>query len=98
MAASAYDSTFFSFHEQGSRNSARVTIPLLFEFARPASVVDVGCGNGTWLAEFQAAGVADVLGVDGDYVLRDQLLIAPSCSWPATWNARCNSTASSRWP
>lgn len=41
----------------------------------PRSVVDVGCGVGAWLAEWNAAGVSDVLGLDGDYVRRDQLLI-----------------------
>ncbi len=42
---------------------------------QPRSVVDVGCGTGTWLAEWLALGVTDVLGVDGDYVPRDRLEI-----------------------
>jgi SAM-dependent methyltransferase len=41
----------------------------------PKSVVDVGCGSGGWLAEFLAAGVEEVLGVDGDYVPRANLEI-----------------------
>jgi 2-polyprenyl-3-methyl-5-hydroxy-6-metoxy-1,4-benzoquinol methylase len=44
-------------------------------FAFHRSLVDVGCGIGTWLAEFEAAGIADVTGVDGDYVDRARLLI-----------------------
>lgn len=40
-----------------------------------ASVLDVGCGRGTWLAAWREAGVLDVLGVDGDYVDRDRLTI-----------------------
>ena len=49
----------------GSLESARVVVPLLVEATSPRSVVDVGCGIGSWLAAFQEAGVEDVLGVDG---------------------------------
>jgi SAM-dependent methyltransferase len=45
------------------------------ELVAPASVVDVGCGIGTWASVFAAHGVNDVLGVDGDYVDRASLLI-----------------------
>jgi SAM-dependent methyltransferase len=41
----------------------------------PRSVVDVGCGLGGWLAAFARAGVDDVVGIDGDYVNRDEILI-----------------------
>jgi hypothetical protein len=37
----------------------------------------VGCGTGLWLAAFKAAGVADYLGIDGDYVERRLLVIEP---------------------
>jgi 2-polyprenyl-3-methyl-5-hydroxy-6-metoxy-1,4-benzoquinol methylase len=75
MAATLYDDAFFSSHDQGCRASARQAIPIVLEFTRPASIVDVGCGTGTWLAGFRAAGIADVVGVDGDYVDRDKLSI-----------------------
>jgi len=42
---------------------------------RVKSLVDMGCGRGAWLAEWQRAGIADYLGIDGDYVDRDKLLI-----------------------
>jgi hypothetical protein len=38
-------------------------------------VVDVGCGIGAWLAVFREHGVTDVLGLDGEYVDGQQLLI-----------------------
>jgi SAM-dependent methyltransferase len=41
----------------------------------PSSVLDVGCGAGAWLAEYQEHGVRDYLGVDGAYVPRSSLLI-----------------------
>lgn len=71
-----YDEAFFAFHEEGSRASARAVVPIILNLAAPASVIDIGCGIGTWLVEFQAAGVTDLLGVDGDYVDRNRLLIA----------------------
>lgn len=77
MSSTAYNEKFYAMHEEGARVSARETIPVLFEFVRPTSVVDVGCGQGAWLAEFKAAGVAECLGIDGDYVDRAQLKIEP---------------------
>lgn len=72
-----YNDAFFDLHTEGSRASARHAIPRIFEIIRPASVVDVGCGLGQWLAEFRAAGVPDVFGVDGSYVDRGRLQIEP---------------------
>jgi SAM-dependent methyltransferase len=58
----------------GSLESARVVVPLVAGAVSPDSVVDVGCGIGSWLVAFQEAGVEDVLGVDGPWVDRAQLL------------------------
>ena len=41
----------------------------------PASVLDVGCGRGVWLAEWRNRGLSRISGVDGDYVSRKTLLI-----------------------
>ncbi|MEG4043375.1 glycosyltransferase [Microcoleus sp. Pol17_C1] len=63
---------------EGSRSSAREIIPLLLELLQPTlpkSVVDVGCGTGSWLAAFHKLGIADCLGIDGDYVDRTLLEI-----------------------
>jgi SAM-dependent methyltransferase len=40
-----------------------------------ASVIDVGCGQGTWLAVFREHGLEDVWGVDGHHVDRGRLEI-----------------------
>ena len=62
-----YSRTFYNSQSEGSRTSASHTVPILMDLISPGSVVDVGCGLGTWLAEFRAAGVGEILGVDGDY-------------------------------
>jgi 2-polyprenyl-3-methyl-5-hydroxy-6-metoxy-1,4-benzoquinol methylase len=70
-----YDGTFFERLAHGARPSAAAVIPLVIRLASPASVLDVGCGVGSWLAEWISAGVPDVLGLDGDYVDRAALEI-----------------------
>jgi SAM-dependent methyltransferase len=49
--------------------------PLVLQMIRPRSVIDVGCGQGAWLAVFKELGVADIHGLDGDYVDRNKLAI-----------------------
>ena len=40
---------------------------LMFHGLRPESIVDFGCGTGSWLAEAQRATGADILGIDGPW-------------------------------
>lgn len=49
----------------GPRYSAEQIVPLLMELIRPSSVVDLGCGQGSWLAVFNEHGVQKITGVDG---------------------------------
>jgi SAM-dependent methyltransferase len=72
-----YSSDFFEGQATGSQGSARVVVPLVIDLISPASVVDVGCGVGGWLAEFISAGIHDAHGYDGDYVPRAMLTIPP---------------------
>ncbi|HXD78103.1 MAG TPA: class I SAM-dependent methyltransferase [Puia sp.] len=64
-------------HEAGTHNleSPGIIVPYLMEKFQPRSVVDVGCGIGTFLAVFRQQGVQDVLGIDGKWVDRRQLMI-----------------------
>jgi len=55
--------------------SADVVVPLVLQLLSPRSVIDVGCGEGAWLAAFQRFGVDDVLGVDGSYIDQNLLQI-----------------------
>lgn len=75
--AQVYTKKFFQTNLPESKLSAMAVIPLVLELYRPISVVDVGCGLGGWLAVFQASGVEDILGIDGDYVDKKMLDIPP---------------------
>lgn len=68
-----YDETFFHALREGARRSAHRVLPIVFDLAKPASVVDVGCGDGTWLSVVANLGVTDTWGLDGDYVDRGTL-------------------------
>lgn len=70
-----YTAQFYRQQRGGSRRSAEVVVPLAMRLVQPRSVVDVGCGVGTWLAAFRELGCEDVVGVDGEYVDRRLLQI-----------------------
>ncbi len=76
QASTVYTSAFFDELASGTRESARAVVPLVNELVRPSSVLDVGCGVGTWLSEWGSAGVSDVRGIDGDYVDRTALQLS----------------------
>ncbi len=74
-SATPYDAAFYAQQADESLRSARAVVPLVLDLVRPASVLDVGCGVGTWLRAFAENGVTDFLGLDGDYVNRADLRI-----------------------
>lgn len=53
----------------------REVVPVLMKLYNPVSVLDAGCGTGTWLKAFEERGVTDYLGIDGSYVKKSQLEI-----------------------
>ena len=70
-----YNDTFFEGQVDGSLASARSIVPVILELLPVSSAVDFGCGRGSWLKACLENGVETVLGLDGDYVNRDKLLI-----------------------
>lgn len=72
-----YTNEFFCSKSEGSLRSAETIVPIITKLLRPYSVVDVGCGHGFWLSVFARHAVEDVIGVDGDYIDRQALLIPP---------------------
>lgn len=77
-ARHAYDTSFFESLSPISQESARAVVPLVDKLVRPASVLDVGCGTGTWLAEWISRDVTDVVGLDGDHIDKAIIQITPS--------------------
>ena len=55
-----YDQSFYRTYRDGSLRSARVVVPKIMKMIAPASVIDVGCGVGTWLKAFSEQGVARI--------------------------------------
>jgi len=62
------------------RNRRSDVLSLFHAFGR-----GFGCGVGGWLKEFERNGVADYLGVDGDYVARHLLKFRPIVSGRSTF-------------
>lgn len=53
----------------GPRRSAEQIVPLIMRYIQPDSVVDLGCGQGSWLDVFQEHGVSKIIGVDGAWAI-----------------------------
>jgi hypothetical protein len=72
-----YSKLFYAAQRRGSERSAGVILPLVFSRANPKTVVDVGCGVGTWLAVAEQLGASTTAGVEGKWVV-DNKLASPS--------------------
>jgi len=70
-----YDAQFLDYTRSLATRSAQVIVPILMDALRPSSVVDFGCGRAPWLQVWKDAGVSEVLGLDGDYVDRNDLAV-----------------------
>ena len=68
VTMTTYGSRFYDDQIGGSRQSADVIVPIILQLTRARSVVDVGCGVGSWLRAYSRAGVADYLPRNGDWV------------------------------
>lgn len=71
---SPYSTRYYEGLKEDSTASAKVVVPLLLRLFPAKSVIDVGCGSGTWAKAYLEAD-CDVLGVDGNVVQPRQLLI-----------------------
>lgn len=70
-----YNGKFYDNQEKGSLNSAKEILPFIMDILEPQSVIDVGCGVGTWLSVFKELGVNDIVGIDGEWVDKERLYI-----------------------
>lgn len=79
----AYSKAFFTERQAASLASARVVLPFVLDLVRPKSIVDFGCGTGTWLEVAKSLGVPHVLGIEGPWIRKaspllrsDELVVA----------------------
>ena len=72
-----YDADFYDVIRSGARRSADRIVPIVLDLTGARSVVDVGCGSGSWLASFRDHGVTRIRGVEGPHVDDSSLEVAP---------------------
>ncbi len=70
-----YKKEWYKFLEKTTIQSAKEIVPLILDIVHPKSVIDIGCGNGTWLSIFRELGVNDIFGIDGIWVDKETLII-----------------------
>jgi len=63
----SHDEYFHNMHDP------RIIIDTLYPVIKPRSIVDVGCGLGTFIKAFKEKGVSRTLGIDGNWVPLDKL-------------------------
>jgi len=78
-----YSPKFFLEQMPNSLRSASVIVPLVLSRIKVKSVIDIGCGVGTWLSIFSKHGVKEIKGIDGPWVNQEALLI-PKNAFMAT--------------
>lgn len=74
----SYDRGFYDTIRAGTRSSAAVVAPIVYDIVHPGSVIDVGCGEGWWASAFAECGASRVLGVDGGYVADRRVDFTPA--------------------
>lgn len=61
-----------NFHPiENSSDTAEIIVPILIDWYKPKTVLDLGCNVGWWLYWFYQNGVKDATGVDGDNMAKD---------------------------
>ena len=66
-------SQYSHFTELHNLQSPNIIVPVLYDVLKPESVVDVGCGIGTFLHAFKKCGAGEVRGYDGPWADKDKL-------------------------
>src|SRR3954468_2995144 len=61
-----------------NRMAAKRILGIVFEYLAPRSVLDVGCGLGTWLSVARELGAQDIQGIDGPWLDETLLEIEPT--------------------
>jgi len=54
---------------------AEEIIPFIIKLFNPKSVIDIGCGLGTFLQVFKKSGIDDIVGIEGAWLDRSKIVI-----------------------
>lgn len=73
MTALLYPADFYDNRRTHTAHAARRVLAALPPALPCASVADIGCGTGTWLAAALEAGAGSAFGIEGDWVTPDRL-------------------------
>lgn len=71
-----YTRKFYDRRAERAARSADALVPIVAGLLPVRSVVDVGCGDGTWLRSFSEHGATEVHGIDGPWVPETSLRVA----------------------
>lgn len=72
-----YGKEFYEDNRYESVMSGIEVFRILIPIFSPKSILDIGCGTGTWLYAAKKFGIQEVHGVDGEYVDVNSLMIEP---------------------
>ncbi len=72
---SAYNDAFYDSQMRQSLDSARIVLADLFSYWKPSSIVDVGCGRGTWLQAAHELGCTRLSGLDGHWNSAEKMVL-----------------------
>jgi 2-polyprenyl-3-methyl-5-hydroxy-6-metoxy-1,4-benzoquinol methylase len=74
MTQPFYNEKFYDHLIEGASKSAEVYLGALFALWSPASIIDLGCGRGAWLAVANRLGIRRLVGIDGGWVAPQELV------------------------
>ncbi len=75
MNADIYSESFYEQTTPGSLVAARHVLPQIWQRRQFSSVIDVGCGVGTWLLAAKELGASQLCGIEGPWLPANQLLV-----------------------
>lgn len=70
-----YDNNFFKNTIKLETDSASRFVDIILNYYHPQNIVDIGCGAGIYLNEFNRRGIPDLLGVDGAPAAQEEFLL-----------------------
>ncbi len=83
---SKYSKNFYLELSGTSDTSANVLVPILFDRFSPSSIIDFGCGTGSFCKAFMASGVSEVVGIEGEWILHIEPV--SSQEWLSIYNLK----------